>query len=164
MIKREERRDYVLKSKMNQLFAEQKSVHILYSYDQQEKYIQQVVSYIQMVEKSVHMLEKTTRMNYLFDFYQALLTPKQRSYMSLYYLDDYSLGEIAEEFDVSRQAVYDNIKRTEQMLEQYEEKLLLFQRFQERQSIVQQLKDELAADLNKNSKLSSLLDSLEKLD
>ncbi len=117
-----------------------------------------------MVEKSVHMLEKTTRMNYLFDFYQALLTPKQRSYMSLYYLDDYSLGEIAEEFDVSRQAVYDNIKRTEQMLEQYEEKLLLFQRFQERQSIVQQLKDELATDLHKNSKLSSLLDSLEKLD
>jgi len=37
----------VLKSKMNQLFAEQKSVHILYSYDQQENYIQQVVSYIQ---------------------------------------------------------------------------------------------------------------------
>lgn len=32
---------------MNQLFAEQKSVHILYSYDQQENYIQQVVSYIQ---------------------------------------------------------------------------------------------------------------------
>ena len=117
-----------------------------------------------MVEKSVHMLEKTTRMNYLFDFYQALLTPKQRSYMSLYYLDDYSLGEIAEEFDVSRQAVYDNIKRTEQMLEQYEEKLLLFQRFQERQSIVQQLKNELTGALETNSKLSSLLDSLEKLD
>ncbi|MGF9945109.1 hypothetical protein ABEX44_17930 [Priestia megaterium] len=36
-----------MKSKMNQLFAEQKSVHILYSYDQQENYIQQVVSYIQ---------------------------------------------------------------------------------------------------------------------
>lgn len=49
--------------------------------------------------------------------------------MSLYYLDDYSLGEIAEEYDVSRQAVYDNIKRTEAMLEEYEEKLLLFQNF-----------------------------------
>ena len=47
------------------------------------------------------MLEKTTRMNYLYDFYQSLLTPKQRSYMALYYLDDYSLGEIAEEYDVS---------------------------------------------------------------
>ena len=43
------------------------------------------------------MLEKTTRMNYLYDFYQSLLTPKQRNYMYLYYLDDYSLGEIAEE-------------------------------------------------------------------
>ncbi|MFP3394005.1 putative DNA-binding protein, partial [Brevibacillus sp. SIMBA_076] len=70
------------------------------------------------------MLEKTTRMNYLFDFYQSLLTQKQRSYMSLYYLDDLSLGEIAEEFDVSRQAVYDNIKRTEAMLEEYEDKLV----------------------------------------
>ncbi|MGV3240670.1 putative DNA-binding protein, partial [Streptococcus hyovaginalis] len=69
------------------------------------------------------MLEKTTRMNYLFDFYQSLLTPKQRSYMSLYYLDDYSLGEIAAEYNVSRQAVYDNIKRTEAMLEEYENKL-----------------------------------------
>ncbi|WP_394548681.1 hypothetical protein [Priestia aryabhattai] len=37
----------MLKSKMNQLFAEQKSIHILYSYDQQENYIRQVVSYIQ---------------------------------------------------------------------------------------------------------------------
>ena len=72
------------------------------------------------------MLEKTTRMNYLYDFYQSLLTPKQRSYMALYYLEDFSLGEIAEENHVSRQAVYDNIKRTEAMLEEYEEKLSLF--------------------------------------
>lgn len=85
-------------------------------------------------------LEKTNRMNYLFDFYQALLTPKQRNYMSLYYLDDYSLGEIAEEFEVSRQAVYDNIKRTEAMLEQYEEKLALFQKFEQRQLLLQTLK------------------------
>lgn len=38
-------------------------------------------------------LEKTTRMNYLFDFYQSLLTSKQKSYMSLYYLDDFSLAK-----------------------------------------------------------------------
>ncbi|MCM3616287.1 putative DNA-binding protein [Sutcliffiella horikoshii] len=112
------------------------------------------------------MLEKTTRMNYLFDFYQSLLTPKQRSYMSLYYLDDHSLGEIAEEYNISRQAVYDNIKRTEQMLEQYEEKLLLFQKFQERQSLLQQLKDEAEkVDDTSNAKsLLVLIDSLEKLD
>lgn len=87
-------------------------------------------------------LEKTNRMNYLIDFYQALLTPKQRNYMSLYYLDDYSLGEIAEEFEVSRQAVYDNIKRTETMLEQYEEKLGLFERFEQRQHLLQALRSQ----------------------
>lgn len=85
------------------------------------------------------LLEKTTRMNFLFDFYQALLTDKQRSYMQLYYLDDLSLGEIAESYEVSRQAVYDNIRRTEAMLEEYEEKLQLFTKFQQRQQIVASL-------------------------
>ena len=60
--------------------------------------------------------------------------------MSLYYLDDYSLGEIAEEYDISRQAVYDNIKRTEAMLEEYEEKLLLFQKFQKRSKLIKKCK------------------------
>ena len=65
-------------------------------------------------------IEKTNRMNALFEFYAALLTDKQMNYIELYYADDYSLAEIAEEFQVSRQAVYDNIKRTEKILEDYE--------------------------------------------
>ncbi|MCZ0703401.1 putative DNA-binding protein YlxM (UPF0122 family) [Natronobacillus azotifigens] len=85
------------------------------------------------------MLEKTTRVNFLFDFYQALLTPKQRNYMELYYLEDYSLGEISETFTVSRQAVYDNIRRTESMLEAYEDKLHLYEKFKERQELLNQL-------------------------
>lgn len=85
-------------------------------------------------------LDKTNRMNYLIDFYQELLTPKQRNYMSLYYLDDFSLGEIADEFEVSRQAVYDNIKRTETMLEQYEERLSLFKKHERRKQLLDQLK------------------------
>ncbi|MCM3441127.1 putative DNA-binding protein [Metabacillus halosaccharovorans] len=109
------------------------------------------------------MLEKTTRLTYLFDFYQSLLTPKQKSYMSLYYLDDYSLGEIAEEYSVSRQAVYDNIKRTEAMLEQYEEKLLLFQKFQERQKIMTKLR-EFSAEIENHNQYEVLLQELEKLD
>jgi predicted DNA-binding protein YlxM (UPF0122 family) len=109
------------------------------------------------------MLEKTTRLNYLFDFYQSLLTPKQKSYMSLYYLDDYSLGEIAEEYSVSRQAVYDNIKRTEAMLEEYEEKLLLFQKFQKRQELMTKLREN-AVNSEKNAEIDSLLNELEKLD
>lgn len=109
------------------------------------------------------LLEKTTRMNYLFDFYQSLLTPKQKSYMSLYYLDDYSLGEIAEEYQVSRQAVYDNIKRTEMMLEEYEQKLGLFQKFQERNKIIQQLK-QFSSQLEMKEEFDRLLSHLEKLD
>ena len=109
------------------------------------------------------MLEKTNRMNYLYDFYQALLTPKQSSYMALYYLDDYSLGEIAEEYDVSRQAVYDNIKRTEAMLEEYEEKLLLFEKFQKRSELISKMK-ELVGDGENNCDLHEMIAELEKLD
>ncbi|MEH7106927.1 MULTISPECIES: putative DNA-binding protein [Bacillaceae] len=107
------------------------------------------------------MLEKTTRMNYLYDFYNSLLTEKQQSYMSLYYLDDYSLGEIAEEYDVSRQAVYDNIKRTEAMLEEYEEKLLLFQKFQNRSRLIRHLKDLINAD---NPSKQAMLDAVAELE
>ncbi|MBW3113899.1 MULTISPECIES: putative DNA-binding protein [Rossellomorea] len=110
------------------------------------------------------MLEKTTRMNYLYDFYQSLLTPKQRSYMSLYYLDDFSLGEIAEEYNVSRQAVYDNIKRTEAMIEEYEEKLLLFNKFQERNEILDQLRQKIEEPSIDSSLCLKLIDDLEILD
>jgi len=110
------------------------------------------------------MLEKTTRMNYLYDFYYSLLTPKQQSYMSLYYLDDYSLGEIAEEYDVSRQAVYDNIKRTEAMLEEYEEKLLLFQKFQERSRLIRYVKELLEEENPSKQALLETVTELEKLD
>ncbi len=112
------------------------------------------------------MLEKTMRMNYLYDFYQSLLTPKQKSYMSLYYLDDYSLGEIADEYEVSRQAVYDNIKRTEAMLEEYEAKLLLFYKSQERSLLLNKL-GSLTDQMNENDvkeQLIEIIASLEKLD
>ncbi|WDF83695.1 putative DNA-binding protein [Lacticaseibacillus pabuli] len=74
-------------------------------------------------------LAKTNRMNDLLEFYGKLLTDKQQSYLELYYGDDYSLGEIAEDFGVSRQAVYDNIRRSAAALEEYEGKLHLLEKF-----------------------------------
>lgn len=105
------------------------------------------------------MIEKTTRINFLFDFYQSLLTDKQRSYMELYYLDDLSLGEIAEEYEISRQAVYDNIRRTEMMLEEYETKLTLLEKFQQRQKLVEQLE----AAVKQNQSPENVLALLEQL-
>jgi predicted DNA-binding protein YlxM (UPF0122 family) len=83
--------------------------------------------------------------------------------MSLYYLDDFSLGEIAEEFEVSRQAVYDNIKRTEAMLEDYEVKLMLLSKFEKRSEIVTQMKSAIKVNATPEE-IMSLLESLEKLD
>jgi predicted DNA-binding protein YlxM (UPF0122 family) len=58
------------------------------------------------------------------------------NYIRLYYADDYSLAEIAEEFNVSRQAVYDNIKRTEKLLEDYEMKLHMYSDYVVRSQIL----------------------------
>ena len=110
------------------------------------------------------LLEKTTRMNFLFDFYQALLTDKQRSYMELYYLDDHSLGEIAESYNISRQAVYDNIRRTEAMLEEYEDKLNLFEKFQQRQQVLKQLTNAIQDEASTIEAKLALVEQLKESD
>lgn len=75
------------------------------------------------------MLEKLARINLLYDFYGQLLTDRQKSFIELYYGQDLSLGEIAEDFNVTRQAVHDTLKRAEQLLSEYEEKLGLVAKF-----------------------------------
>lgn len=85
------------------------------------------------------MLEKTTYFNLLYDFYHLLLTDKQRQYMELYYHDDFSLSEIAERFQVSRQAVFENLKRAEQLLESYEDQLQLLAKHEKRMKLLSQL-------------------------
>jgi len=107
------------------------------------------------------LLEKTMRLNYLLDFYHTLLTPKQREYMEMYYLEDYSLVEIANHADVSRQAVYDNIKRTEDILESYEQSIQLYEKFQMRISLLNTL--EKSIDEEQEEKIHSLIDQLKEL-
>ncbi|SCY84775.1 YlxM family DNA-binding protein [Alkaliphilus peptidifermentans] len=75
------------------------------------------------------MIEKTIEITMLYDFYSQLLTERQRDMIDYYYNQDFSLSEIAEVFNISRQAVYDTIKRTEKILYEYEEKLKLIQLF-----------------------------------
>ncbi|SHH15035.1 hypothetical protein SAMN02745221_01797 [Thermosyntropha lipolytica DSM 11003] len=75
------------------------------------------------------MLDKREYLIILKDFYASLLTDKQQYVLELYYEHDLSLSEIAEEMGISRQAVYDLLKRSEGLLHDYEAKLGLVQRF-----------------------------------
>ncbi|ARJ72736.1 DNA-binding protein [Latilactobacillus sakei] len=105
-------------------------------------------------------LAQNARMNSLFEFYGALLTAKQHSYLSLYYGDDFSLGEIAEEYQVSRQAVYDNIRRTEKILEGYEAKLHLFQNYEQQNASADALQKYIHAQYPNDQQLAKLLADL----
>lgn len=58
----------------------------------------------------------------LFDYYGDLLTERQKLCFDMHYNQDLSLGEIAQELSISRQAVYDNLNRTEALLKNMEEK------------------------------------------
>lgn len=83
------------------------------------------------VQRVEAMIEKVERIAWLLDFYGGLLTDKQQHCMDLHYNQDMSLGEIAAQFNVSRQAVHDLLRRSEGLLVEYEERLKLFDRFQQ---------------------------------
>ena len=74
-------------------------------------------------------MEKIARQGLLYDFYGALLTEHQRQVYEDVVLYDLSLSEIAEEQGISRQGVHDLVKRCDRILEDYEEKLHLMEKF-----------------------------------
>lgn len=69
------------------------------------------------------MLEKRVKMCILYNLYGPLLTERQRVMMELYYYQDFSLGEIASDYGISRQAVYSSIRRAEETILDSEEQL-----------------------------------------
>lgn len=109
-------------------------------------------------------IEKTNRINALFEFYEPLLTEKQMTYIALYYRDDYSLGEIAENYAVSRQAVYDNIRRTEKILEEYEQKLHLYELFEQQSQKIDALMAYIKQNYATDQRLVTLVEELENLE
>ena len=79
----------------------------------------------------------------LLDFYGELLTEKQRECYDLHYNDDYSLAEIAEQCGISRQGVWDNIRRAEAFMTDVEEKTGLIARFEQMQNTLRHCRKEL---------------------
>jgi len=81
-------------------------------------------------------LEKVAWVVLLFDFYGVMLTRRQYEFMRLYYEQDLSLGEIAERYNISRQAVYDTLKRAENALLKFEQKLGFAARYKEDRALL----------------------------
>lgn len=77
------------------------------------------------------MFEKNLEVGLLLDFYGDILPERRREMIELYYNDDLSLAEVAEQLGVTRQAVRETVKKTETELYFYEEKLGLLRRFTE---------------------------------
>ncbi|MCH5184975.1 MAG: putative DNA-binding protein [Oscillospiraceae bacterium] len=86
-------------------------------------------------------MDKDFNISVLMDFYGELLTSKQFEALDYYYNQDYSLQEIAEHMDISRQGVRDFIKRGERQLEDFEQKLGLAKKFSELSAFTDKLID-----------------------
>ena len=112
-------------------------------------------------------LEKLVEIGLLFEQYKMLLTDKQREIVSLYYNEDYSLGEISENLNVSRQGIYDTLKRSEKILKDYEVKLGLVKKSKEREKITQDIYNkvvDIKQDLLQNRDCANLIPKLENLE
>jgi len=84
-------------------------------------------------------LEKKNYYNLLYGYYQGLFTEKQRAIFDSYYGEDYSLSEIAEIFNISRNAVWDALKKMHQKLEEYENILHLVENNQKLETYLLEL-------------------------
>ena len=85
-------------------------------------------------------MENRMMQSMLLDFYGELLTERQRSCYELHVNEDLSLSEIAEQCGISRQGVWDNIRRAESAMEEIEEKTGLLRRFEENRAALAQLR------------------------
>lgn len=104
------------------------------------------------------MVEKFLEISLLYDFYGCMLTDKQQQIIELYYNDDLSLGEISELINISRQGVYDLLKRSEKQLYHYEEKLKLVEKFNAQKEKIKE-----AYSVLDNMKYSSEIEKVKKL-
>ena len=84
-------------------------------------------------------MEKNIRISILCDIYGSLLTDKQKDVLDLYYNDNLSLSEIAEEINITRQAVRDSIVKAEKKLYSFEENLGLMGKMKKQKEIIEDL-------------------------
>ena len=91
-------------------------------------------------------MEEVIYLNELYDFYGSLLTDKQRDYFENYYFNNLSLGEMAENYGVSRNDIHKQLKIVEERLKYYEENLELLEKSKKAEELVQKINDKKLRD------------------
>ena len=92
-----------------------------------KKYLTRI-SFCVMMSKVIKM-DEILKQSLLYDFYGELLTEHQKEIYEQFIVEDLSLSEIAKDAGISRQGVHDLIKRCNKILEEYEAKLHLVEKF-----------------------------------
>lgn len=106
------------------------------------------------------MLDRSDRYSMLLAYYGGLLTEHQREAAGLYFDENMSLTEIAEEFGISRQGVHDALKSAESALDGYEEKLALAEMLFARSSAIREIDGIIEEILNENAENKQLREKL----
>ncbi|NLG89540.1 MAG: putative DNA-binding protein [Clostridiaceae bacterium] len=105
-------------------------------------------------------MEECAQISMLLDFYGQLLTKRQYEILDLHYNGDCSLGEIAGQLNISRQGVYDGVKKGKEALKAYEKKLGLVSRFTKHEknlrSILENLKE--MKNMDNKDNLNDMID------
>ncbi|MBC7087347.1 MAG: hypothetical protein H5T96_02525 [Tissierellales bacterium] len=111
-------------------------------------------------------MDKLIKISILFDFYGKLLSKKQYDVIDMYYNNDLSLSEVAQEMDTSRQAVFDTLKRAEEKLIEYENILGLAEKFYNTENSIKDIEKlvkeimAIGSELN-NSKILELAQNID---
>jgi len=113
-----------------------------------------------------HSIEERLELSVLYDFYGALLKENQRRMFEANVLEDFNYSEIAEDEGITRQGVYDTVKRAGRQLRFYEDKLGLVAKSEEQRGLVKCLREKLErAGLKENcgewEEIERLLDGLD---
>lgn len=87
-------------------------------------------------------MDKRTYLTILYDYYGDLFSDHQKLYFEDYYFQNFSLGEISESNNISRNAVHKTIKNVEEKLEEYESKLKLYDKSIILDNIIKDIADE----------------------
>ena len=109
-------------------------------------------------------MEKNVKMSLLCQTYGKLLTEKQYIFLDDYYNNDLSLSEIAENNDITRQAVRDILKKGEQKLLEYEQKLGIMEKTLEQEQVIAGILSKICKikETSSDKKVAHVLDEIQE--